>query len=566
MPGGTLGGGALAAIAVLVVGAVALRGRMRFAVTGAGLFAALLLAALAGMNAIQSPELESGASAAPKSMPAGDVARAVALLSTAAIAHDQGRASDTRRALGEADALFQRAGDVRGRATVALHRANLEAALGEPDAARTAYAGARDLYKRSGDPAGEAMTWAAMGDLDRAAKRLESARTAYREARAANDRANGEVNGQHGLLGFEVEADAPDGIEHARQRLGEAYALYEEIADPVGMAQASTALAQLEQGLGNYGGAFAGYSDAVSQYRRVADAIGFAEASTRLGLLESQNGYADAARVALTDAIVTFAERGDADRLAIALLVLGRVERQVGNYQSSRDTFLNAKDIAVAKADVLIRGESELGIGEAGRLLGHTAGSRAAYEAAIGAFARADPASAGPATLGLARALHALGDRDGARAAFAAAAGIFRAVGDDRGEALTHIERGFARLAIGEAAGALEDFRNAFDPLLRWDSPIAGAAAQAGTAAAKLALGDREGAGYGGEYVRAELRAAQDRLRGANELLDLGAFGALQFHESGDGAAVFARQFPRANAEALAFLARIDAALPPPPQ
>ncbi len=202
---GLLAWRALAALLVALVGGLAVRGRLRLLVAGAAAF--LLLAVLQlGQRRDDAAVVERAAPAAPAGVEANpaqptDATRAAGLIDTGARAFAEGRVDNARRAYSEADALYQRAGDISGRADVALARARMEEALGQPDAARTAFAGARDLYRRADDPAGEAIAWAAMGDLERAAARFAAARTAYREARAAYARANGYVATEHVLLG-----------------------------------------------------------------------------------------------------------------------------------------------------------------------------------------------------------------------------------------------------------------------------------------------------------------------------------------------------------------------------
>ena len=547
--------GALAALLVAVVGGLALRDRSRILVGGAGAAAFLLLTALlvGQRTGNSSVVVEQAAPAAPAGIEANpaqptDATRAAGLIETGARAFAEGRVDNARRAYSEADALYQRAGDIGGRADVAFARARMEEALGQPDAARTAYAGARDLYRRAGDPAGEAIAWAAMGDLERAGARFAAARTAYREARAAYARANGYVATEHVLLGFEEEAAAPNGADRARRRLADARSLYEQIADPAGLAVVGIVLGQLEQSLGNHPAALTGFRDAVAAYRAAADFGGIAEALTRIGLLDATYGYLNGAREALQEAVVTAATHDDPLGLAVALLVLGRVERLVGAYDASRETFLVAADVAEVAGDPVLRAEAILGAADADRLGGDATAAKAAYERAVAAFAATDPGAAGPALVGLAAALAARGDEAEAADAFAGAAELFRVNRDDRGEAMAHIQRGWLHL-LTRPAEALEDFRRAFDPLGRLDSALGDAVAQTGAARAKQALGDAEGAAYGRGYARDALAQEPDPLREANRLLGLGLFGSPQFHD-GAGAEAFARNYPRTNGEA----------------
>ncbi|MBM3507661.1 MAG: tetratricopeptide repeat protein [Alphaproteobacteria bacterium] len=556
-----LGWGALAALVVAVAGASLLRGGMRLLVTAAGATAFLLLAVLLGTQAID--DRASTAQTKGAVAPALDAARtaledgsrAAMFLEAAARALAENRVDDARRAYGEADALFQRAGDLRGRARVALGRGAMEASLGQPDGARTAYAAARDLYRRAGDSAGETIAWVAMGDLERTTQRHGAARTAYREARDAYERAAGYVASDHVLLGLEQEARAPNGVDLARARLAAARALYEQIEDLSGVGLTSLILGQLEEAFGNTQQALVAYEDAATRYRAADDPPGLTEALVRGGLVEATHGYADSARAALTEAIVVAAGHGDRPGLAIALLVIGRLERIVGNYDASRDSLLNAVALAAELGDPLLGAEATLGVADADRLAGRGADAKGAYERAVQAFARGKPADAGPAIFGLATMQGALGEAEAAAAAFGAAATLFNATGDDRGEAMALIGRGHARLALAKYADALEDFRAAFDPLIRLDSALGDALAQSGVSLAKQSMGDTQGAAEARQYAADALAAARDPVLEANRMLGLGTFGAFQFRSVGEvRAEAFAREFPRANAEALALV------------
>jgi hypothetical protein len=563
MAAGPLGWGALAALLVVGVGASVLRGRIRVVVAGVGAASFVVLTALLLTEAVdgRAPIAAStdtrpapGAEPTPE-VPAPtqvtDAARALGLVDIAARAAAAGRLDDARRALGEADALFQRANDVRGRAAVALNRARLEESLGQPDAARTAYAGARDLYRRAGDAAGEAITWAAMGDLEKGTTRYGAARTAFREARAAYARAGGFVATEHVLLGIEEEALAPNGVERARHRLTEARALYDLIADPAGAAQVAVILGQLDEGLGNHLPALAAYHDGADLYRAADNPAGFTEASTRAGLLEATYGYLDGARATLTGALVTAANYDDRPGMALASLVLGRVERLVGDYTASQAAFLVADEMAAAMGDDFLRAEAILGAADADRLAGRLAEAKDGYQRSIAGFALADPAATGPAMFGFAMTQAALGDAATAFNAFGAAATLFSAAGDDRGEALTQIHLGIARLGAGKPAEALEAFRAAFDPLIRFDSALGEAYAQVGVARAKRALGDVEGVANGRGYAQDAMAAARDPLLEANRLLGLGLFGTPRFLDADPARAeAFTRAFPDANREA----------------
>ena len=103
----------------------------------------------------------------------------------AARVNNIGQTQDARRLYAEAEAIYARAGDANGLATVYLGMGNLKGYLGQSDPARAAYAKAREYYQEADNPHGEATVLAAMGDLAKTTLRYDEARAAFREARAA---------------------------------------------------------------------------------------------------------------------------------------------------------------------------------------------------------------------------------------------------------------------------------------------------------------------------------------------------------------------------------------------
>jgi CHAT domain-containing protein len=331
-------------------------------------------------------------------------------------------------------ALAPAVGEVAFEAKVRQHLGDLRYRLGDLPGAAAEYRQSLGLRRSAGDRAAEAVTSDSLGlalhlqgRYDEAAGLFDRALALWRREDGLRVRAGFLLNRGH--LHFDLGE-----TERARERFGEALALY----------------------------------------RQAGDRGGQGTALNGLGLVELAAGRAQAALVRLREAR-TLRQPGSRG-LAVTLTTLGVAYRQLGRWEDARRAYAQALPIFVALGDVREQGRSLGNLGWLEAATGRPAAALARFEQALGRFQVPADAPNGPDRAwilgGEALVLRRRGDLPAARAAME--------------ESLAEIERHRIRQVTSTTRAAFfatrqDSYDFLIDLLLEMDrrEPTAGFAAEA---------------------------------------------------------------------------------------
>ena len=481
--------------------------------------------------------------------------------------------------------------DVRG-ALQLLAEAEEHSNLGRTEEARDAYGTALDLFRQAGNTESEALVLAALGDLEKKTLRFEKARAAYAEARKVFADARG-TNGGHLLLGLEALATHPDGEEAARRDLAEALLLYQQIEDPNGLALVATITADLERNLGNFDQAYIGYRAAIVLMGDGADRSQLADTWYHLGEMELDLGFHNTAAEALGKAVALYQSMGKYSDIALGQVAIAHLNRILGDYEQSYLRYTAAVDAYTGVGDADGQAASLLGVAEINRLVGRWGEARDYYSKAARLFDRRGDA-ANTALAWMNRSKVEIGVQKAEPLGLAAV--VVENSSDDRARGLVFLTWGAYQASSRDPTVAREFLGLSSEAFQRAGLVLGSAAAIAELAALERGLGNAATADQALAEAQTLMAGLEDPLMAANQVLGLGNFGQLRLHLADQGEGVDHEvddegaqeeaqsaaadgppperevdphaealiPYPKANAEALAFLADVAALLATP--
>jgi tetratricopeptide (TPR) repeat protein len=580
--------------------------RVSLAVAGIGSFAILFVVAIlfplpvpgsgddTQVAIIQPPPAQDPAQTQER-LPR-DVRRALELLAEAEQHNNLGRTDEARETFAKAEERFRDADSLDGIGAVAMGLGNLEAYLGQSDEAREAYGRALAFFRQAGNTESQALVLAALGDLEKTTLQFEQARAAYAEAREVFAEARGANGAGHLLLGLEALAAHPDGEEAARRDLAEAHLLYQQIEDPNGLALVATITADLERELGNFNQAYIGYREAIFLMGGGTDRSQLAETWYHLGVMELDLGFHNTAAEALGQAVALYQSLGAYDAIALGQMALARLNRILGDYEQSYLRYTAALEAYTGVGDTDGQALAIFGMAESGRRVGRWMQAQDRYSQAAKIFDRRG-AAGNVALVLMSQAQMEIGVRIAEPLGQAAVAAGNAT--DDRARGLVFLAWGSFQASSGDPAIAREFLGLSAQAFQRAGLALGSAAAAAALAALERDLGDSAAADRALAEAKTLMAGLDDPLKAANQVLGFGNFGQLLLHleEQGEdieyalddeGARDEAQRaaaaaadgpppepdvdphaealipYPKANAEALAFLADVTALLAAP--
>lgn len=232
---------------------------------------ALLLRALADLHRIEG-RLDAAAMALQTAQPLVDgveLARITHRLGLVRLAQDRG--ADAERCLARCLAVFEEAGDVRGRADAlrALGTVRLQEGLIEQSLA---------AYRELGDPRGEAEALLDLGKLHLGARRIAEARDCVQRRLHINRRLGDALPEAAGLLVLAAVARAEGRPDEAARSAEQALATFTAHGDRRGVAQAWLVLAGARLDADEVDGAVGAITYAMGEFDRFGDGRGLAAA------------------------------------------------------------------------------------------------------------------------------------------------------------------------------------------------------------------------------------------------------------------------------------------------
>jgi DNA-binding SARP family transcriptional activator/tetratricopeptide (TPR) repeat protein len=251
-------------------------------------------------------------------------------------------------------------------------------------------------------------------------------RRALEATRAAgNRRGTAAVLGSLGTM--HLSRQQPD---EARQALGAALEIFDELGDVHGLALCRRDLALLDRQIGEDDRALVLYEHAARDFERVGDVVGRATVLTQSAYIWMRRGHTAVAHDQLDEALSIFRAVGYTHGEAHAQRRAGQVLLRRGEHAQAERTLTGVLEMVRRSRDVIGEGHLLRNLGEVHEASGRYEQAREAYEQALAVREQImDHGGAAMVRLDLARLLAGRGDLAEAAALLARATESFRARG-----------------------------------------------------------------------------------------------------------------------------------------
>lgn len=257
-----------------------------------------------------------------------------------------------------------------------------------------------DRLRREHDNLRAAMAWSVENGRTETGLRLAAALAAYwdfsghrREGLSNLERllaAGGEVDravraeALHVAASLAWRVGEPD-LAVVRQR--ESLALYRELRDPRGVANAMRGLGIVLDMQGGYAESLRLFEEAVSLLRELDDRELLASALLNLGVGQARHGDAQRAAELYEEALAMYREMGNALSIALCLVNLGNRAKSDGMLALATARYQEAAAIARRLDSSVHLAVALIGLGDVARIAGDLAGAAARYRESLRMFA-----------------------------------------------------------------------------------------------------------------------------------------------------------------------------------
>lgn len=175
-------------------------------------------------------------------------------------------------------------------------------------------------------------------------------------------------------------------VREGVHRIGQLLALDRSTGDPLLRARALTVLADLHGWINDPERLVAAADEALALYRELRDEHGIAQATEMVGWAQLQLGRPDAARVNLAEAVDRYTELGRPERAAAAMPGLGVVAQFQGELETARSVFETAAEALRNVDNLFMAGMVEFMLGGVDQMQGDLEAAEKRYDAGLSAY------------------------------------------------------------------------------------------------------------------------------------------------------------------------------------
>ncbi|WDZ83442.1 AfsR/SARP family transcriptional regulator [Micromonospora cathayae] len=200
------------------------------------------------------------------------------------------------------------------------------------------------------------------------------------EATRANDNRRGTAAVLSSLGTMHISRQQP---EEARQALGAAREIFDELGDVHGLALCRRDLALLDRQIGEDDRALVLYEHAARDFEKVGDVVGRATVLTQSAYIWMRRGHSAVAHAQLEEALSVFRTVGYAHGEAHALRRAGQVLLQRGEHAQAEQTLTGVLEMVRRSRDIIGEGHLLRNLGEVHAATGRYEQARDAFERAL---------------------------------------------------------------------------------------------------------------------------------------------------------------------------------------